>query len=612
MVLEDICSLLKKSNVEIEEFKKELGIDSNSKLLNSLLINLEKEIEKYDKEKDYSYLLKSFRYISKIINSNEKILPSTFDILEQIKDKTNDSDDLFLKEVSTRIEDVYSDIEKNFSSTFQEDLYGIANTVVFDLKDRNFFKQFLLRNPRSGNLRDNMNNSLLYNSVLAFLKSLDSYRSDKNKLRDVSYYNMVINSLVKSKGFTLDSAERSKILDSINEYICTYNDSYNSSLEESSRLWLNNLKNIILSRDDIKLEELNIMFGRRDNNFFGKTDYNIRKSNRRVVDDYVITIDPVSVNEVDDGLSIRILPNGNYLLGVHIADPTAYFRFDNKVLKEAKKKSNTLYFEEDDITLPIFPQKIIDESLSLEEGKKRFATSYYMEVDRKNHDIIDFAAYKTIVKTDRKLTYDYVDCVISGEIDCDEKLKETIMTLMECCSALSYKMEHLTEDDKSDSSKLVEKCMVAVGCLIGNTFYSKKWPMLYRVHNLDNYAKFREILLNRAVERVEDRAEKRQLEGLINGIFSSFSAYYSTINRGHFGLSQEAYVHATSPLRRSADLYVADAMMTMYFNPNPTDKEVYRLEQRLKRAEDIIDRQGSINDEYSTGLKKILNKKCTK
>lgn len=310
------------------------------------------------------------------------------------------------------------------------------------------------------------------------------------------------------------------------------------------------------------------------------------------------TIDPKDAKDFDDALSARQLANGNWEVGVHIADVTHYVKADSLIDREAQSRATSVYLV--DRTIPMLPERLCNQICSLrpEEEKLCFAVIFEMNA---NADVVQSRICRTVIKSDRRFTYEEAQQVIeTGEGDC----KGAILALDRLAKKLRerrfkegainfdrYEVKfEIDEQGKplsvyfkvsKDANKLIEEFMLLanrtvaefVGCPPkGKT----KKTFVYRVHELpdpdkmENFAAFirrfgyrfktdgktREISkgINTLLDQVQGKPEENLIETV--AIRAMQKAKYSTENIGHYGLAFDYYTHFTSPIRRYPDMMV--------------------------------------------------------
>ncbi len=339
------------------------------------------------------------------------------------------------------------------------------------------------------------------------------------------------------------------------------------------------------------------------------------------------TIDPRDAKDFDDALSIRRLANGNWEVGVHIADVTHYVRPGSIIDKEAEKRATSIYLV--DRTIPMLPEHLCNGICSLRPNEEKLAFSCVFELDE-NANIISHRIGRTVIESDRRFTYEEAQDIIETGIG---DFSEEILTLDKLAKQLRKKrfengsvnfdrFEVRFEIDETghpisvffkvskDANKLVEEFMLLankqVATDIGKPVGKKKAkPFVFRIHdnpNPDKMSNFAEIAnrfgykvkttgkrtdmnnsLNKMLNKVKGKPEENLLS--ILAIRSMAKAVYSTVNIGHYGLAFDYYTHFTSPIRRYPDMLV-HRLIDRYMNGGRA-VNAQKLEDECKHDSDM-------------------------
>ena len=319
------------------------------------------------------------------------------------------------------------------------------------------------------------------------------------------------------------------------------------------------------------------------------------------------TIDPRDAKDFDDALSLRKLPNGNWEAGVHIADVTHYVRPGSVIDKEAEKRATSVYLV--DRTVPMLPEHLCNGICSLRPNEEKLAYSCIFEMDD-NANIINHRIRKTVIKSDRRFTYEEAQEIIeTGKGDFQEemlqldKLAKILRENRFKAGAINFdRYEVKFEIDEKgkpisvyfkvskDANKLVEEFMLlanrTVAEKIGRVPKGKKAKVFpYRIHDLpdpeklDNLAQFiarfgyklrtsgTKADVSKSINHLLDDIQGKKEENLIEtvSIRAMQKARYSVHNIGHYGLAFDYYTHFTSPIRRYPDMMV-HRLLTKYLD----------------------------------------------
>jgi len=318
------------------------------------------------------------------------------------------------------------------------------------------------------------------------------------------------------------------------------------------------------------------------------------------------TIDPADAKDFDDALSLDKLKNGNWQVGVHIADVTHYVRPNTILEDEAQQRATSVYLV--DRVVPMLPERLSNGVCSLRPNEDKLCFSAIFEINDKTEIIKEWFG-KTVIHSNRRFSYEEAQAVIeSGEGD----LSEEILTLNKLAEKLREKrfsngsiafdrIEMKFEIDEKgkplsvsfkeskEANKLIEEFMLLankrVAEFIGNVKSGKKAKtFVYRIHDKpdpDKLVSFNTFIkrfgygiqlstpqvisssLNNLLKQVRGRKEQNAVEML--AVRSMAKAEYSTRNIGHYGLAFEYYTHFTSPIRRYPDMMV-HRLLEKYLN----------------------------------------------
>ena len=330
------------------------------------------------------------------------------------------------------------------------------------------------------------------------------------------------------------------------------------------------------------------------------------------------TIDPEDAKDFDDALSLRKLENGNWEVGVHIADVSYYVKPDSLLDSEAYERGTSVYMV--DRVIPMLPEKLSNGVCSLRANEDKLCFSAVFEMDE-NANIKHEWFGKTIINSNRRFTYQEAQDIIDSE---SGDFAEEMLTL----NKLAYKLRDerfkegsinfkstevkfkLDENSKpigvyvkeiKDSNRLIEDFMLLANKKVASLIGAKKEnsspkTFVYRVHDepnaekLDTFVQFLSKLgykmklgsrknlansFNNLFENIAGKGEENMIETI--AIRTMSKAYYSTDNIGHYGLAFPYYSHFTSPIRRYPDLMV-HRLLEMYLegkaSANKADYEV--------------------------------------
>ena len=313
-----------------------------------------------------------------------------------------------------------------------------------------------------------------------------------------------------------------------------------------------------------------------------------------------VTVDGEKAQDFDDAVSVRFLPNGHYLLGVHIADVSHYVRPGTALDAEALVRATSVYFP--DTTLPMLPERLSNDLCSLRPRVPRLAVSALLEIDGSGR-VVGEEFHPSVIQTVERMTYTSVSRIFEGDRAERERYGHVVPALLlmrelarllrsnraEAGSLdfdllepeLVYKEGTLTSivpAGRSESNQLIEEFMVAANVAVAAHVARAGVPSLYRIHpapGVEDLEKLREMLSHfglvlpraerigpRDLQGVLERMKGRPGEKFVNvQVLRSLKlAVYADENLGHYGLAKTDYTHFTSPIRRYPDLVVHRAL----------------------------------------------------
>lgn len=345
------------------------------------------------------------------------------------------------------------------------------------------------------------------------------------------------------------------------------------------------------------------------------------------------TIDPEDAKDFDDALSIQKLKNGNWEIGVHIADVSHYVRPDSALDKEAISRATSVYLV--DRVVPMLPEKLSNKVCSLRPNEEKLVFSAVFELDDKAKVINEWFG-RCVINSDQRFTYEDAQQIIEGG---DGPLKDEVLLLDGLAKqlrkkrfengAIAFEKDEVKFrlDDKGnpielyikqykDSNKLIEEFMLLankqVAAFIGKPKSGNPKTFVYRIHDdpvqerlemlvtiagqLDYQVQLgpRRILtesLNKLLADIKGKGEENMLSTLT--IRCMAKAEYSVDNIGHFGLGFDYYTHFTSPIRRYPDVMVHRLLQRYLDGANSANKKDYEdkclhssdMEKRATEAE---------------------------
>ncbi|MFN8346304.1 MAG: ribonuclease R [Spirosomataceae bacterium] len=349
---------------------------------------------------------------------------------------------------------------------------------------------------------------------------------------------------------------------------------------------------------------------------------------RDMRDILTFTIDPADAKDFDDALSVKYLDNGNYEIGVHIADVTHYVRPDTGIEREAYARATSVYLV--DRTVPMLPEKLSNNLCSLRPNEDKLTFSAVFEMNEEAKIVHEWFG-RTVIHSDRRFSYEEAQEVLEnptpdpspvgrgesalslrgegwgGVLSLLNKLAHKLRAERFAKGAVNFETTevkfNLDENGKpiglytkvrKDAHKLIEEFMLLANKRVPEFIYRKSKDknqpntMVYRIHEEPDMEKLRVFAafagrlgyklkienekvaaqsLNQLMADLEGKPEQNALEQL--AIRTMAKARYSTEDAGHFGLAFRRYSHFTSPIRRYPDM-MAHRLLQHYLDGKPS------------------------------------------
>lgn len=316
-------------------------------------------------------------------------------------------------------------------------------------------------------------------------------------------------------------------------------------------------------------------------------------------DQIIVTIDGEDAKDLDDAVTVKKLPNGNYFLGVHIADVSYYVTEGSPIDLEAYERGTSVYLT--DRVVPMIPQRLSNGICSLNPKVPRLTMSCEMEITV-DGQVVKHEIFSSVIQTTERMTYTAVNEILEDENDETiakyrslvpmfremEELHHILETMRENRGGISFEdreakvlvdaqghPEEILLRSRGTGERLIESFMLVANETVAKHFYELKVPFLYRIHEQPKEEKMQRFfdfatvfgilvkgtktdITPKDLQNVLKQVSHQPEEPVINTMLlrSMQQARYSEDNYGHYGLAAEFYTHFTSPIRRYPDLIV--------------------------------------------------------
>lgn len=337
----------------------------------------------------------------------------------------------------------------------------------------------------------------------------------------------------------------------------------------------------------------------------------------------MFTIDGADAKDLDDAVSLDILKNGNFRLGVHIADVTHYVKENSPLDKEALARGTSIYLV--DRVIPMLPKELSNGICSLNPHEDRLALSVFMEIDQKG-TVVDHIIQETVIRSKERMVYEDITKILEQNdpemIERYSHLVEDFRNMERLCNILhKRRMKRGSIDFDLDESKItldvkgkpidvrpyhrgianriIEEFMLICNETVAEYMYWNEIPFLYRIHeepDVEKLLDFNEFIHNfgyhlkgiggeihpKSLQTLLSKIRGSREESIISTVMlrSLQKAKYSSDNLGHFGLAAEYYCHFTSPIRRYPDLKI-HRIIKEFLNNKMDKKRISALEKEV-------------------------------
>lgn len=355
----------------------------------------------------------------------------------------------------------------------------------------------------------------------------------------------------------------------------------------------------------------------------------------------IITIDGEDAKDLDDAVGIKKLQNGNYFLGVYIADVSHYVRENSALDREAYSRGTSVYLV--NRVIPMLPPLLSNNLCSLNPGVEKLVIACEMEINPAG-EVVNSEIFPSALATTHRMTYTNVNKILAGDLDLIamyrdiyedlllmRELKEVLNAMRNERGALDFDVPEgkiIVNDEgkpirveaieRGEGERIIEEFMLIANETVATRIYHLDLPFIYRVHEEPNQMKLDnfKLLAKNLGYQMGRKMNSRQLQDFLQNIKeedaflktillrSMAKAVYSERNVGHYGLSSSCYTHFTAPIRRYPDLLVHRLIRKYLFNyemdaaefPLLQDKIADIAGQSSKRERDAIECEYRVED----------------
>ncbi len=350
---------------------------------------------------------------------------------------------------------------------------------------------------------------------------------------------------------------------------------------------------------------------------------------RDLRDKTIITIDGADSKDFDDAVSAELLPGGNYLLGVHIADVSHYVDEGGYLDQEALKRGNSVYLL--DQVVPMLPKKLSNGICSLNPDEDRLTLSVDMEITPQG-EVVGHDIYESVIHSKARMVYSDVSDMLEhndiGLLKQYRDVAEDILIMDRLAKILREKRQqrgsldfdfdeaYISLDEwgiptsvdiaeRRTANRLIEEFMLLANQTVAEHFFWMEVPFIYRIHEAPAVSKMEELrtflrgfgitmkgasdgIHPKALNSILQQAAGESYENIISTVMlrSMQKAFYGTECEGHFGLALRFYCHFTSPIRRYPDLMI-HRIIKSCLQGNLSEKRMKGFKKKAAEAAEI-------------------------
>ena len=465
-----------------------------------------------------------------------------------------------------------------------------------------------------------------YGRVLKVIKRNKDYLVGEIVIENDNYYVLPDNDIYKFK-VLIPKEETNSLVEGMKVLV-------KITGNKNSNIYPGTIEKVIGHKDDPLIDVLAVAY---DNGFYLEDSIEVKKQleqipsivteeeivNRKDLrEEEIFTIDGSDTKDIDDAISIKKEANGNYILGVHIADVTYYFKENSPLDNSAYDKATSVYLT--NYVLPMLPHQLSNGICSLNEGVDRLTITCEVKFDN-NANIIDYDIYESVINSKKKMTYESVNRLLEENIV--DKGYEDYVSSLKLMHELSSKIrknkvkrgyiEFLSDEikiivdeygipidihqkEQKTGEKLIEDFMIVANEAVATRIKDMGLPSIYRIHEKPKIEKIKEFLgyvtslgykltgdfsklepkdIQNMLEQLKDKKEFPILSDMLLRCMQK--AIYSNENIGHFGLASPCYTHFTSPIRRYPDEIVHRLLRKYLFKHDYSNESMDNLESKI-------------------------------
>lgn len=617
----------------LEDLKNELFIEVDEHLYGLLMKYLSKTIKIMTTDKEYEMQLKkTMDYIEQMTIANPEFLKCTsnrekmYSIFRSISKRSNELKKNFDKELLTLLNYTFDKLSFVESLCITANIqnndiaFAFLNKLLFEERNYTLFKQLTKVYPKIINVTNPRNGEPLY--VMFFKKYLREMRKDGSVERLIFFdtTSELMMDAMKHLHYQFDNFDIRLEIEKKMNHLEHHADIVDRNIK---LMLLSKLNNHFFSEKDYLSNVSFINFKTNlSKGFVNERDYCLGDRNYEMViptHEHIVTIDSEFASALDDAISIKKLPNGNYLMGIYISDVSSYIPRNGELDLEACTRGATIYLN-NGRQIPMLPKELSFDICSLFPHKPKRVMATFVEINPYG-EIEGFLIKRCNIMTNRKMTYHEVDSMIRNHED-HSRLANELRMMYEVSRVLASRnkqkryyrqldtfvgnrneinMELATKlfDSKASySHSIVSESMILINYLVAKAANEAKIPFLYRIHEFSNIGEInKKCKTLTSLFQTDERFFASDLfrQQIMN---SYLKPKYSSENKGHNGIGLDYYSHTSSPIRRYSDLFNQRVIGDLMINPNPSNEDYYYYEEHAPKIAFLQNENEELIEKY--------------
>lgn len=613
-----LLSILEEKVLTLDELTSILNIENSNKILTILCAAMKLyigELKDIDKIENDSFITNFFTTMKSVIVQCERTnLTETLKSIQEMNKRCLKLHPSIQDIILPFLEELEIMLVDKLDTQYQNNHYEFISYLVYEVKSLTYLRQVLAAKPYYVNAKNKEDKPIL-------LELIDKYMNEfrmKGNSKNLSYYSNAIFIFMNASRFHLSNKD-------IEEYKKIIKSNLEKLLEEkSSTRTVGFYKELLKVLDKKQMDQEIIGDINREFGIRMGFSFDVKQEIKSLqVSPYIITIDDVSTLDMDDALSV-VKEGDCYHLHIYISDVASIIKPGTAIDREAYKRMETLYFANP--AIPMMPVELSNDILSLNTSGYKPVIEVAIDI-YENGDIGQPKILQNHILVNRKCSYEQVNHILQKGVF-SSQLEKTIQQLNEVAIILSsqsnrrtyreikdiknesygIKRHHAKYMDRTRAEIIIEEVMVLFNSEVARYFSEKGYPCLYRVHPMPTTTEEHLSLLRLKEFIIENYENEKEYTKVANTLLNMYpQAYYSVFNIGHFGLDQDYYCHATSPIRRYPDIILQRLIYDYVFSEPTRSKDQIWIPKLTEMCEYCNERMDE-NIQYQIRMQYVRSK----